>query len=64
MCGGRSSILHYGPLMETNYLYAPTPNGQSPSASINKNNTPSLRSAQHMKISLASLSPQTSFKNE
>jgi len=28
MCGGRSSILHYGPLIETNYLYAPTPNGQ------------------------------------
>ena len=25
MCGGRSSILHYGPLIETNYLYAPTP---------------------------------------
>ena len=30
MCGGRSSILHYGPLIETNYLYAPTPNGQKP----------------------------------
>ena len=30
MCGGRSSILHYGPLIETNYLYAPTPNGQRP----------------------------------
>jgi len=29
MCGGRSSILHYGPLIETNYRYAPTPNGQS-----------------------------------
>ena len=28
MCGGRSSILHYGPLIETNFLYAPTPNGQ------------------------------------
>jgi len=40
MCGGRSSILHYGPLIETNYLYAPTPNGQSPSASLNKINTP------------------------
>ena len=40
MCGGRSSILHYGPLIETNYLYAPTPNGQSPSASLNKSNTP------------------------
>ena len=38
MCGGRSSILHYGPLIETNYLYAPTPNGQSPSASLNKIN--------------------------
>ena len=37
---GRSSILHYGPLMDTNYLYAPTPNGQSPSASLNKGNTP------------------------
>jgi len=34
-------ILHYGPLMKTNYLYAPTPNGQSPSASLNKSNTPS-----------------------
>jgi len=33
MCGGHSSILHYGPQIETNYLYAPTPNGQSPSAS-------------------------------
>jgi len=40
MCGGRSSILHYGPLIEINYLYAPTPNGQSPSASVNKRNTP------------------------
>ena len=29
MCGGRSSILHYGPLIEINKLYAPTPNGQS-----------------------------------
>ena len=42
MCAGRSSILHYGPLIETNYLlvYAPTPNGQSPSASLNKSNNP------------------------
>jgi len=40
MCGGRSSIMHYGPLIEINYLYAPTPNGQSPSASVNKRNTP------------------------
>jgi len=30
MYGGRSSILHYGPLIDTNYLYAPTPNGQMP----------------------------------
>ena len=30
MCGGRSSILHYGLLIETNYMYAPTPNGQKP----------------------------------
>jgi len=30
MCGGRSSILHYGPLIETNNLYVPTPNGQKP----------------------------------
>jgi len=29
MCGGRSSILHYGSLIEINKLYAPTPNGQS-----------------------------------
>ena len=29
MCGGRSSILHYGPLIETNNLFAPTPNGQN-----------------------------------
>ena len=28
-------------LIETYYLYAPTPNGQSPSASLNKSNTPS-----------------------
>jgi len=27
LCGGRTSILHYGPLIETNNLYAPTPNG-------------------------------------
>jgi len=40
MCGGRSSILHYGPLIVTNNLYAPTPNGQSPSASLNKSNNP------------------------
>ena len=32
MCGGRSSILHYGPLIDTSYLYAPTPNGQKPDA--------------------------------
>jgi len=27
MCGGRSSTLHNGPLIETNHLYAPTPKG-------------------------------------
>jgi len=42
MCGGHSSILHYGPLIETNYLYAPTPSGQSPSATLNKSNIPHL----------------------
>jgi len=36
--------LHYGPLIETNNLYAPTPNGQSPSASLNKSNTPGIAS--------------------
>jgi len=36
MCGGRSSILHYGPLIETNYLYTPPPNGKRPSVSLNK----------------------------
>ena len=30
------SILHYGPLIVTNNLHAPTPNGQSPSGSLNK----------------------------
>ena len=30
MCSGRSSILYYGLLIETNHLYAPTPNGQKP----------------------------------
>jgi len=46
MCGERSSILHYGPLIETNYLYAPTPSGQSPSATLNKSNiTPTSWSA-------------------
>ena len=30
MCGGRSSILHYGPQIETNYLYAPMRNAQTP----------------------------------
>jgi len=29
MCGGRSSILHYRPLIETIILYAETPNGKS-----------------------------------
>ena len=29
MCGGRSNNLHYGTLIETNNMYAPTPNGQS-----------------------------------
>jgi len=29
MCGGRCSILHYGPLIKTNNMYAPTPNGQT-----------------------------------
>ena len=38
MCGGRSSILHYGPLIETNYLYAPTPSGL-----LNKSNTPPVK---------------------
>ena len=42
MCGGRSSILHYEPLIETNYPYAPTPNRQSPSASLNKSNTTTM----------------------
>jgi len=28
MCGGRSSILDYGPLIETNNMYTPMPNGQ------------------------------------
>ena len=40
LCGGRSSILHYGPV--TYNLYAPTPNGQSPSVSLNKSNIPSF----------------------
>ena len=40
MCGGRSSILHYGPLTETNYTHAPTPNGQSPSVSLKKQYPP------------------------
>jgi len=44
MCGGRSSILHYGSLIENNYVYAPTPNGQSPSASLNKSNIPATQS--------------------
>jgi len=42
MCGGRSNILHYVALIETNNMFATTPNGQSPSASLNKSNTPSL----------------------
>ena len=29
MCGERSSILHYGPLVETDNMYAPTLNGQN-----------------------------------
>jgi len=29
VCGGRFNILNYGPLIETNNGYAPTPNGQS-----------------------------------
>ena len=28
MCGGRTSILHYGSLIEANNMYAPTPNGK------------------------------------
>ena len=40
MYGGRSCILHYGPLIVTNNLYSPTPNVQSPSASLNKINPP------------------------
>jgi len=28
MCAGRFSVLHYGPLTETNNLYAPSPNGK------------------------------------
>jgi len=40
MCGGRFSILHSGPLIVTNYLYAPTPNGQSSNALLMKSNTP------------------------
>jgi len=34
----------YGPLIETNNMYAPTPNGQSPSASLNKSNTSGIAS--------------------
>ena len=33
---------HNGSLIETNYMYTPTPNGQIPSASRNKSNTPTL----------------------
>ena len=47
MCGGRFSILHYGPLIETNYMYAPTPNGQNLSASLNKSNAPRLKADLH-----------------
>ena len=42
MCGGRSSILHYGPLIETNYLYAPTPNGQKPECVAKQKQYPPL----------------------
>jgi len=52
MCGWRSSILHYGPLIETNYLYAPT---QSPSASLNKSkiNSTFIGSAEQEKSQLS-----------
>ena len=43
MCGGRSSILHYGPLIETNYLYAPTPNGQKPECVAKQKQYPQVR---------------------
>jgi len=43
MCGGRSSILHYGPLIETNYLYAPTPNGQKPECVAKQTQYPPLQ---------------------
>ena len=59
MCGGRSSILHYGPLIEINYLYAPTPNGQSPSASLNKSNTTPL----WRDCSVASLLDYSTYNN-
>jgi len=42
MCGGRSSILHYEPLIETNYLYAPTPNGQKPECVAKQKQYPRL----------------------
>jgi len=35
MYGGRSSTLHYGSLIETNNLYAPTPNGQKSEYVVN-----------------------------
>jgi len=50
MCGGRPNILHYGPLKQINFMYAPTPNGQSPSASLNKSNTPTLCSITSVEI--------------
>jgi len=44
MCGGRSSILHYGPQIETNKLYVPTPNGQKPACVAKQTQYPPPRS--------------------
>jgi len=40
MCGSRSSILHYGPLKETNNLCTLTPNVQKSECVVNKRITP------------------------
>jgi len=47
MCGGRSSILHYGPLIETNHLYAPTQNGQKPECVAKQTQYPPPSDSQH-----------------
>ena len=61
MCGGCSSILHYGPLIETNNLYVPTPNGQKPECVAKLTQYPHLFKLKHKQLIVYNIYNQTTY---